>query len=297
MKLFFTAVLFLFLIFLAIILIRAIRFVPKQEPIPSGDPIILDEQSIIRHMQELIRCRTISYEDAALIDQEEFQKFRNLLPSLFPKVYQTCTLYTPGVNGLLYHWKGRSSGDPVVLMAHYDVVPAVESQWQKPAFDAILEDGILWGRGTLDTKGTLCGILEAAEKLISEGFIPEHDLYFAFSGQEEINGTTCSSIVDWFEERSIHPAMVLDEGGAVVENVFPGVARACAVIGIAEKGLVNIEFHAKSRGGHASTPPVHTIVGELAQAVSDVENHPFPRQLTKPVHLPLPNYLRKPLVF
>lgn len=283
MKLFLAAVFFIFLIFLTVILIRAIRFIPKQEPVPSGDPVILDEQSIICHMQEMIRCRTVSYEDASLIDQEEFQKFRNLLPSLFPKVHQTCTLHTPGVNGLLYHWKGRSSGDPVVLMAHYDVVPVAESQWEKPAFDAVLEDGILWGRGTLDTKGTLCGILEAAEKLIGDGFVPEHDIYFAFSGQEEINGTTCQSIVDWFEERSIHPAMVLDEGGAVVENVFPGVSRPCAVIGIAEKGMVNLEFRAKSRGGHASTPPVHTIVGELAQAVTDVEKHPFPRQLTKPV--------------
>ena len=68
-----------------------------------------------------------------------------------------------------------------------------------------------------------------------------------------------------------------------MENVFPGVNRECALIGIAEKGLTNIEFKAKSGGGHASMPPVHTIVGELAQAVVDVENHPFPRQLTKPV--------------
>lgn len=280
-------ILFIFLLlivlFLSVLLVRAALFRPKTEPVPSGEKLSLPEEKIIRDMQEMIRCKTVSYDEESLIDQAEFQKFRELLPKLYPHLHKTCKQTFLGVNGILYHWKGQTPGDPIVLMAHYDVVPAEESQWEKPPFEALLEDGILWGRGTLDTKGTLCGILEAAEKLIQEGFTPKHDLYFAFSGQEEVNGTTCASMVDWFEQQNIHPAMVLDEGGAVVENVFPGVSRECALIGIAEKGMANIEFHAKSKGGHASTPPVHTIVGELSQAVTNVENHPFPRQLTKPV--------------
>lgn len=271
------------LIFLAVIIIRAARFTPKPQPVPSEKEIPLNEQKIISDMQEMLRCKTVSYQDASLICEEEFEKFRNLLVKLYPEIHKKCERQFLGVNGILYHWKGQKAGSPVVLMSHYDVVPAEESQWEKPAFEGILEDGVLWGRGTLDTKGTLCGILEAAEKLISEGFTPQHDLYFAFSGQEEINGPSCPAIVDWFENQDIHPAMVLDEGGAVVENVFPGVTKECALIGIAEKGLTNIEFHAKSSGGHASMPPVHTIVGELAQAVTDVENHPFKRQFTKPV--------------
>lgn len=276
-------ILFIFLSFLILLLIRALRFRPHPAPVPSGEPLALPEEKIIRDMQELLRCKTVSYDDGSLIDQKEFQKFQKLLPVLFPELHKTCQQHFLGVNGILYHWKGASCADPIVLMSHYDVVPAEESQWEKPPFDAVLEDGILWGRGTLDTKGTLLGIMEAAEFLIKEGYQPQRDLYFAFSGQEEVNGTTCASIVDWFEQQGIHPAMVLDEGGAVVENVFPGVPGECALIGIAEKGMANIEFHAKSRGGHASTPPVHTIVGELAQAVVAVESHPFPRQLTKPV--------------
>lgn len=270
-------------VWLCVILGRAFLYRPRTELVPSQEAVALDEAKIVSDMQELLRCRTISYDDEALIDKAEFVKFQELLPRLYPKVHEACSRQFLGVNGMLYHWKGRTAGDPVVLMSHYDVVPVEEDQWEKPAFEGILEDGVLWGRGTLDTKGTLCGILEAAEKLISEGFVPEHDIYFAFSGQEEINGTTCPDMVDWFEKQGIRPVMVLDEGGAVVEKVFPGVSRECAVIGIAEKGMLNVEFHAKSRGGHASTPPVHTIVGELAQAVVDVEKHPFPRQLTKPV--------------
>lgn len=270
-------------VFLVILLARAAAFKPKEEIKPSGEKPELDEQKIVEHMAEMIRCRTISYNDEKLIEQKEFEKFRELLPVLYPKVHETCRREFAGINGMLYHWKGKSEEEPVVLMSHYDVVPVEESQWEKPAFEGIVEDGVLWGRGTLDTKGTLCGIMEAAEKLIAEGFIPSHDIYFAFSGQEEINGPTCPMMVKLLKERGIKPALVVDEGGAVVENVFPGVERECALIGIAEKGLTNIEFRAKSSGGHASMPPVHTIVGELAQAVTEVENHPFPRQLTKPV--------------
>lgn len=270
-------------VFLVILLARAAAFKPKEEIKPSGEKPELDEQKIVEHMAEMIRCRTISYNDEKLIEQKEFEKFRELLPVLYPKVHETCRREFAGINGMLYHWNGKSEEKPVVLMSHYDVVPVEESQWEKPAFEGIVEDGVLWGRGTLDTKGTLCGIMEAAEKLIAEGFIPSHDIYFAFSGQEEINGPTCPMMVKLLKERGIKPALVVDEGGAVVENVFPGVERECALIGIAEKGLTNIEFRAKSSGGHASMPPVHTIVGELAQAVTEVENHPFPRQLTKPV--------------
>lgn len=267
----------------AVLLVRAAKFHPKETVKPSGKKVKPDQEKIVRDMQEMIRCKTISYNDSSLVDEAEFEKFRSLLPKLYPNIHNTCTRQFIGVNGILYRWKGRHEGDPVVLMSHYDVVPVEEDQWEKPPFEAVIEDGVLWGRGTLDTKGTLCGIMEAAEQLIGEGFTPEHDIYFAFSGQEEINGPTCPEMVRWFEEQGIHIAMVVDEGGAVVENVFPGVKGECALVGTAEKGLLNVEFKAKSNGGHASTPPVHTIVGELSQAVVDVENHPFPHRLTKPV--------------
>lgn len=268
---------------LAVILVRTILFRPKEGFHPSGTKVELCEEKITSDMAEMIRCKTISYRDKSLIDEAEFEKFRQLLPKLFPKVHEVCERELVGETGMLYHWKGKSAKDPVVLMAHYDVVPVEEDQWEKPAFEGILENGVLWGRGTLDTKGTFCGIMEAAEKLLNEEFVPEHDLYFSFSGDEEIMGESCPEIVSLMEKRGIKPALVIDEGGAVVENVFPGVEGECALIGIAEKGMANIRFLAKSQGGHASMPPVHTIVGELSQAVVQVENHPFPMQFTKPV--------------
>ena len=140
------------------------------------------------------------------------------------------------------------------------MVPVEEENWSRPAFDALIEDGVMWGRGTLDTKVTFNGILSAAENLIRQGFRPENDVYFAFSGGEEINGPGAEHIVAYFREQGIALKMVLDEGGAVVEDVFPGVKGQCALIGIAEKGLLNLEYTVSGAGGHASAPAPHTPV-------------------------------------
>ena len=271
------------LCFVLIIFIRTLLFRPA--PIaPAPDvPVTLDEKKIVEDMAAMIRCKTVSYNDEALIDWAEFDKFQALLAQRFPCVHAACTLTKIGRTGLLYHLPGKSSEKPSVCMAHYDVVPAEEADWSKSAFGGVVEDGFLWGRGTLDTKVTLCGVLEALEAMLGDGYVPKNDLYLSFSGDEEIAGDSCPAIVSWFEERGITPAIVVDEGGAVVDNVFPGVPGQCALIGIAEKGMLNLEFTMTSNGGHASTPPPHTVLGHLSRAVTRIEKRPFPRQLTKPV--------------
>ena len=207
------------IVFLAVIIIRAVAFKPKAD----STLVEFAREAAVDSLRELVICKTVSYMDPALEDDAEFEKLISKLPTLYPRVFEVCEFTRLPDRGLLFRWKGRTEGAPAVMMAHYDVVPVDESGWDKPAFDGVIADGCLWGRGTLDTKGTMNGILFSANTLISQGFTPDNDIYFAFSGGEEVNGMGAVRIVDYFEQKGIEPAFVLDEGGAVVENVFPGV--------------------------------------------------------------------------
>jgi len=269
-------------IFLAVILVRAACFKPKTFPVTESEPVEFDREAPVNALQKLVRCKTISYYDSEKEDDGEFEKLIAMLPELYPEVFRVCSLEKLPDRGLLFRWEGKSHDHPSVMMAHYDVVPVEEENWEKPPFEGIIENGVLWGRGTLDTKATFNGVLSAANVLISQGFVPENDIYFAFSGGEEINGQGAVNIVDWFEEKGIDIALVLDEGGAVVENVFPGVKEPCGLIGIAEKGMMNVTLSVASGGGHASAPKPHTPIGVLSQACCKIENNPFPMHLTKP---------------
>ncbi len=267
---------------LAVLLLRAATFRPKAQNTPEAETVELDKAAAVTALQRLVQCKTVSYNDPAMEDDSEFQKLIAMLPELYPHVFATCTFQQLPDRALLFRWQGKKAENPSVMMAHYDVVPVNEEGWEKPPFEGIIEDGVLWGRGTLDTKVTFNGVLSAANKLIADSFVPENDVYFAFSGGEEVNGMGAARIVDHFKENGITPALVVDEGGAVVENVFPGVKAPCGMIGIAEKGMMNVKYTVRSSGGHASAPLPKTPVTTLAKACRSIVEHPFKLQLTKP---------------
>ena len=262
---------------------RTAQFAPHKEEPRNPQPVEVDMDALTSTFASLIQCKTISYYDHSLEDEAEFDKLVNMLPELYPHVYEACTLTKLDDRALLYKWPGREPGNPAVLMAHYDVVPVDEGEWEHDPFGGEVIDGVLWGRGCLDTKATFNGVLFSANALIAEGFAPQHDVYFAFSGGEEVSGPGAIHIVDWFAEQGITPELVLDEGGAVVADIFPGVTSPGGFIGIAEKGNMFVRLSAKSGGGHASAPKPNSPVVVLAEAVDAIEGNPMPMRISEPV--------------
>lgn len=265
-----------------VVLCRTLAFRPPRVEGKAPEVPEVDTARATEALAAMIRCRTVSDSDPSREDAAEFEKFKALLPTLFPRVWEACEEIEIPARAILLRWRGATSNEPTVLMSHFDVVSVEEENWSRPAFEGLLEDGVLWGRGTLDTKATLNGALFAAETMLEKGYTPNRDVFFAFSGNEEINGDGAPAIVDWLEANGIVPGIVVDEGGAVVRDVFPGVSAPCAMVGIAEKGMLNLQFSVSTNGGHASSPPPHTPVGVLSEACCRVENNPFPFRMTPP---------------
>ena len=270
-------------LFVAVILCRTFAFRPEKKVEYDSEKIEFDENKAVKNLQTLVKFKTVSNYDKTLEDDNEFEGLIAAFPDLYPEVIKNCELKRFDGRALLFKWKGKSSSNPTVLMAHYDVVPVNADAWTVDPFAAVIKDGALWGRGTLDTKVTFNGAMTAADNLMASGFVPESDIYFAFSGGEEVNGPGAVNIVNYFSENGIVPSLVVDEGGAVVKDVFPGVKEPCGLIGIAEKGMMDVEYKCKSQGGHASAPKPHTPVGILSAACVKIENNPFKSHLTKPV--------------
>ena len=262
----------------ALLLIRAARFTPPEaEPAPADD-IPIDGEKAASHLQEMLRCRTVSA--PAERDEGEFIRFRTMLPHFYPHVFAACRVERVESTGMIFRWKGRSPEDPAVFLSHYDVVPADEHRWLRPPFGGVLEDGVLWGRGALDMKNQLCGVLEAVEYLIASGFTPAHDIFFCLSGEEETMGPTAAAIRDTLCASGVRPAFVIDEGGDVLDGFFPGADVQTAMVGIGEKGAANLRFVARSAGGHASTPTSDNPLPRLCRTMGRIESIRFPWRST-----------------
>ncbi len=259
------------LMLLIILLINTLTFKPDLKKVAKETPDDVDKYRVIQSLQTMIRFKTISYADKALEDENQFKAFRDYLQTRYPKINALAECEEIGETGILFTLKGSHGGNPVVLMSHYDVVPE-NGTWKHNPFSAELIDGKIYGRGTLDTKGTLCAVMESVEHLLGNGHTFTHDLYLAFSGDEETRGPSAPAIVEHLKKHDVKPRFVLDEGGALVEGVFPGVTKKAAMIGLAEKGYLNITLEAHAQGGHASMPPKDMPVTDLAKAITSLND-------------------------
>ena len=254
------------------------------EPATGITEIDIDEQLATRHFSRALTFPTISYDDRSNFDAAAFRDFRDFLQSAYPLVHQNATQTIVNDYSLVYHLPGSDASlEPVLFMGHMDVVPIEEitrDQWTHPPFSGTVDDGIIWGRGSVDDKYTVIALMEAMELLLSEGVQPQRSIYLSFGHDEEVGGIDgAAKVAEYFKNKGITFDYVMDEGGVVIEGMMEGLDRPLAVIGVSEKGYVNLVLTVNAPGGHSSQPPPQTAVGILSRAIVRVEDNPFPARL------------------
>jgi carboxypeptidase PM20D1 len=276
-------ILAILLITLIYVVVRTYLFQRSHKAVEKIEGLQVDEQKIAEHLAAAIRCQTVPLDDKGTVDPEAFRQLHQMLADTYPLVHQK--LRREVVNGysLVYIWQGsRADLDPVMLMAHQDVVSADPTEWTHPPFEGKIVDGFIWGRGSLDIKNQLIGIMDAAEALLAQGFRPERTILFGFGQDEETGGVNgCKIIGQMLKERKIHLAGIVDEGGGIGRGLIPSIRGNFAGIGVSEKGYLTVEFTVNSAPGHSSTPPPQTAIGILARAMTRLEAHPMPTHLRR----------------
>lgn len=272
----------------AVVLVRAAGLRSLQPEAPPPTTLDVDSAGAVERFAGAIRIPTVSHERVEDTDSAAFRAFHAYLTERYPRVHERLVREVVGGLSLLYTWEGSDpDAEPVVLMGHQDVVPVIpgtEEDWTHPPYGGVLTDSYVWGRGAMDDKISVIAILEAVEALLADGFQPRRTFYLAFGHDEEVGGVRgAKAIAELLAARDAEPyAFVLDEGGAVARGMVPGVEGAVALVGIAEKGYVNLELVVEGQGGHSSTPPEQTNIGILAEAVSELEENQFPAELQGP---------------
>jgi len=242
------------------------------------------EKLYANKLSKMIQCETISEEGCE--NAHKFEHFQATLAELFPNVFQTCEVVHLGQSLLIKlngnpnkgnfekeETNGETKGEPILFMSHQDVVPA-EGKWKHEPFSGdIDENGVVWGRGTVDTKASLMCIFQSLEETISEGFVPAVDVYIASSSTEEVCGEGAPNTVQYLLDNKVRLQLLMDEGGMIVESPMAGVTGSFAMIGTLEKGHGNIKIIARSNGGHASTPRKGSPIARLSAFVDEIEKH------------------------
>ena len=257
------------------------------DPGPAPSLPEVDPAAAAERLARAVRIASISPREGEIEHADRVEAMKALhrqLEADFPRVHQALSRETISELSLLYRWPGSDpAAEPILLTAHLDVVPVepgTEGDWTRPPFSGAIEDGIVWGRGTLDDKTGVVGILQALELLLEQGFTPRRTLVIAFGHDEEIGGEHgAKAIAAALQARGERFAFVLDEGGAIVSEAIPGLEREAALIGVAEKGMANVVLTVRDEGGHASMPPPTGAIGRLAAAIERLEHEPMPAEL------------------
>ena len=286
MKTFLKILAFSLLVLIAIVLINTFTATSVQpEPFNEEPPTV--PETAIDHLSLAIQFPTIAHK-IEMMDREAFDGLLQFIDSTYLLFSSATSKTIVSSHTLLYRWEGSEPGlEPNLFMGHMDVVPieaATRDKWDYSPFSGAVDNGFINGRGSLDDKNTVIGLLEAAEMLIKKGFKPKRTIYFLFGQDEEIGGHEGARlVVEKFVREGTHLNMVWDEGTIIGKELVPGMENEVALIGIAEKGYVSFELHAEVEGGHSSMPASSNSIGDLSTAIAKLQENPFPFEIAAPV--------------
>ena len=179
------------LIIIGVVLFNTLMLNSKQVTSENLEKIALSND-VFQNLSKGLQYPTISYSENAIPDSIAFFGFHRFLEKAFPLTHEKLSLKKISTYSLLYTWKGSdSSKKPIILMSHQDVVPVDQptlNDWEAGPFEGRISESSIIGRGAIDDKGTLIGLLEAVEKLLEESFTPTRTIYLAFGHDEEVGG-------------------------------------------------------------------------------------------------------------
>ena len=272
----------------AVVAVRTATFRPaaiadasdvKVAPAPA-----FDKDAAAQHLAAAVRIQTVSHQDAADNQLAEWDKLHLWLAATYPKAHAAMKRELLG-NSLLYTWPGSDpAAQPIIVMAHQDVVPVTpgtEKDWKHAPFAGDVAEGAVWGRGSVDDKGSLVSLFEALEALAAKGFAPRRTIYLVAGHDEEAGGTGAAAVAEALAARKVKALFAVDEGGLISSDT-PMINGPAMMVGIAEKGYVTLKVTAPAAGGHSSAPPKETGVINLAKALVAINDHAFPLELRGP---------------
>ena len=258
------------------------------EQIDLPVPPVIDTDTAVRNLSQAVQFKTITFKQGDPATPEHAQPWLDLhdwLETTYPRVHEALRKELVANYTLMFTWAGSDrSLAPIVLMAHQDVVPVnmgTVDDWEHPPFSGVVDSGYVYGRGTLDDKGSMISILEAAEALVRDGFQPRRTIILVFGHDEEVSGGGAQAVVKLFKRRGIQPEMVLDEGFFIIEDSPFTAGGTLGIIGVAEKGYVTLQIVSEAAGGHSSSPPRNSANVQLAKAILAIENHQMPADLSQ----------------
>ena len=265
---------------IALVVVRTLMHQPPASIDTNLVEIELNEAALAERLSQSIQFQTISFQSPELKDQSQFSAFIDWVHTSYPRVHQSLD-YIQLNDTMLYRWLGSDASlQPILVTGHYDVVPVIpgsESQWQQPPFSGAIVDGLIWGRGALDDKSGVLGILEAVTYLLDAGHQPQRTVYLSFGHDEEIGGREgAAAVAAYLKDQGVQLAWSLDEGSFIFDGLIAGVDSLVAAINVAEKGSITLDIVAAAEGGHSSMPPQTSAITDLARAITQLEEHPVP---------------------